>query len=84
MIGLVGDRYITRSLEVYGEFSGAEWALFAQVVKPGMTVVEVGANIGAHSVPLARACFPTGTPPPYSDRTISTAWARTLSAISFR
>lgn len=58
MIGLAGDRYITRSLEVYGEFSAAEWALFAQVVKPGMTVVEVGANIGTHSVPLARACSP--------------------------
>lgn len=58
MIALAGDRYITRSLELYGEFSGAEWALLAQVVKPGMTVVEVGANIGAHSVALARACFP--------------------------
>lgn len=58
MIGLAGDRYITRSLEVYGEFSAGEWALFAQMVKPGMTVVEVGANIGTHSVPLARACFP--------------------------
>jgi FkbM family methyltransferase len=58
MVALAGDRYITRSLEVYGEFSGAEWALLAQMVKPGMTVVEVGANIGTHSVPLARACFP--------------------------
>jgi FkbM family methyltransferase len=58
MLALAGDRYITRSLETYGEFSAGEWDLFAQVVKPGMTVVEVGANIGAHSVALARACFP--------------------------
>lgn len=58
MMALAGDRYITRSLELYGEFSGAEWALLAQIVKPGMTVVEVGANIGAHSVALAKACFP--------------------------
>jgi FkbM family methyltransferase len=58
MLALAGDRYITRSLELYGEFSHGEWELFAQMVKPGMTVVEVGANIGAHSVPLARACFP--------------------------
>jgi FkbM family methyltransferase len=58
MLALAGDRYITRSLELYGEFSKAEWDLFAQIVKPGMTVVEVGANIGAHSVALARACFP--------------------------
>jgi FkbM family methyltransferase len=58
MLALAGDRYITRALEIYGEFSPGEGALFAQVVKPGMTVVEVGANIGAHSVPLARACAP--------------------------
>jgi FkbM family methyltransferase len=58
MMALAGDRYITRCLELYGEFSQGEWDLFAQVVKPGMTVVEVGANIGSHSVPLARACFP--------------------------
>src|SRR5438445_2661229 len=58
MLALAGDRYITRSLELYGEFSQGEWELFAQMVKPGMTVVEVGANIGAHSVALARACLP--------------------------
>jgi FkbM family methyltransferase len=58
MLALAGDRYITGSLELYGEFSYGEWELFAQMVKPGMTVVEVGANIGAHSVALARACFP--------------------------
>jgi len=58
MLALTGDRYITRSLELYGEFSKGEWDLFAQMVKPGMTVVEIGANIGTHSVALARACFP--------------------------
>jgi FkbM family methyltransferase len=58
MLALAGDRYITRSLELYGEFSPGEWQLFAQMVKPGMTVVEAGANIGTHSVALARACFP--------------------------
>jgi FkbM family methyltransferase len=58
MLALAGDRYITRSLELYGEFSGEEWTLFAHMVTPGMTVVEVGANIGCHSVALARACFP--------------------------
>jgi FkbM family methyltransferase len=58
MLALAGDRYITRSLELYGEFSPAEWDLLDQLVKPGMTVVEAGANIGAHSVPLAAKCFP--------------------------
>lgn len=58
MMALATDRFITGSLETYGEFSGAEWQMLAQIVKPGHTVVEVGANIGTHSVPLARACFP--------------------------
>jgi FkbM family methyltransferase len=58
MLALRGDQYVTRSLELYGEFSGLEQRLFEQLVEPGMTVVEVGANIGAHSVPLARSCAP--------------------------
>ena len=52
------DEFITLSLLAYGEFSQSEWDLFAQVVRPGMAVVEVGANIGAHTVPLARLCAP--------------------------
>ena len=58
MLALAGDRYITGSLEAYGEFSPAEWTVLAQLVKPGMTVVEVGANIGTHSTALARRCHP--------------------------
>lgn len=58
MLALPGDQFITRCLEVYGEFSPAEWLLLEQIIKPGMTVVEVGSNIGAHTVPMARACAP--------------------------
>ncbi|HEY8014897.1 MAG TPA: FkbM family methyltransferase [Dongiaceae bacterium] len=58
MVALAGDQYITGSLEAYGEFSAGEWELLDQLVRPGMTVVEAGANIGTHSVPLARKCFP--------------------------
>lgn len=58
MFVLPGDFYVGRSLEVYGEFSEREQELLAQLVKPGSVVVEVGANIGAHTVPLARACAP--------------------------
>ena len=58
MLALPHDRFIGRCLEVYGEFSPGEWDLLAQIIKPGMTVVEVGANIGAHTVPMARACRP--------------------------
>ncbi|HLI67890.1 MAG TPA: FkbM family methyltransferase [Caulobacteraceae bacterium] len=58
MWALTGDAYVTRSLEVYGEYGADEADLFRQVVRPGMTVVEAGANIGTHSVVLARACAP--------------------------
>lgn len=58
MLALPGDRFLTRCLEVYGEFSPGEWKLLEQVIRPGMIVVEVGANIGAHTVAMARACRP--------------------------
>ena len=56
----VHDMYIGRSLDQYGEFSEGEIELFRQFVRPGMVVVEVGANIGAHSVFLAQQVGPTG------------------------
>ena len=49
------DRYIGRSLECYGEFSEGEVTLLRQVLEPGSVMVEAGANIGAHTLPLA-AC----------------------------
>ena len=58
MFALAGDAYITRSMQLYGEYGHDEVDLFRQIVRPGMTVVEAGANIGAHSVMLARACAP--------------------------
>lgn len=54
------DIYIGRSLQLYGEFSYGEALLFEAVVKPGMTVIEVGANIGSHTVPLAQLVGPSG------------------------
>jgi FkbM family methyltransferase len=48
------DHYIGRSIEQYGEFSGLEMKLFGQLCRPGHFVIEVGANIGAHTVGLAR------------------------------
>lgn len=52
------DIYVSRSLAVYGEYVAAEAGVFRQIIKPGMHVVEIGANIGSHSVMLARACAP--------------------------
>lgn len=58
MLALKADFYITRSLEVYGEYCPAEWQMLRQIIRPGMSVVEIGANMGAHSVDMARACAP--------------------------
>ena len=60
MLSNVRDRYIGGSLDRYGEFSEGEVALFRQVLAPGMTVVEAGANTGAHTMALARLVGPNG------------------------
>jgi FkbM family methyltransferase len=52
------DIYVSRSLQLYGEYVAEEAAIFRQILRPGMHVVEIGANIGSHSVMLARACAP--------------------------
>ena len=60
MIYQPNDVYIGRSLDLYGEFSEAEAALFRAAVQPGQTVLDVGANVGAHTLALARLVGPTG------------------------
>jgi FkbM family methyltransferase len=47
------DRYIGRSLDLYGEFSEHEVELFATFLLPGALVVEAGANLGAHTLALS-------------------------------
>jgi FkbM family methyltransferase len=54
------DQFVGRSLLLYGEFSEGEAAFFRQVVHGGDVVVEVGANLGTHTVALARFAGRTG------------------------
>lgn len=54
------DRYVSASLDMYGEYSPEERELLCSLVQPGDVVCQVGANIGALTVPLARAVGPTG------------------------
>lgn len=42
------------SLVAEGKQCGAVLALFASLIPPEATVIEVGANIGMHSIPLSR------------------------------
>lgn len=48
------DAYIGASLRKYGEFSAEETALFRLIVQPGRTVLDIGANIGVHTLNLSR------------------------------
>jgi FkbM family methyltransferase len=49
------DAYIGRSLNTSGTYSEEEILLWQQIVRPGDVVVEVGANIGAHTIWFAKA-----------------------------
>ncbi|MEM0970928.1 MAG: FkbM family methyltransferase, partial [Verrucomicrobiota bacterium] len=54
------DAYIGKSLALYGDFSEGECDVFHQLISSGETLIEVGANIGALTVPLARFVGPKG------------------------
>lgn len=60
MVFNVNDTYIGRSLDVYGEYSEGEVELFRQILKPGSVVIEAGANMGAHTLALARLVTKSG------------------------
>lgn len=54
------DRFIGRSLDLYGEYAELELQLLLRLIKPGDIVIDAGANIGALSVPMARRVAPDG------------------------
>lgn len=54
------DLIVGRCMQLYGEWSEAEVWLYGQIVRPGDTVVEPGANVGTHSVYLSKMVGPDG------------------------
>jgi FkbM family methyltransferase len=54
------DYFIGRSLGVYGEWAQVEIAWLQTLMRPGDTVIDAGANVGTHTVPLAQAVGPGG------------------------
>lgn len=48
------DAIVGRSLEAYGEWCEGEIETILQILEPGDIAIDVGANIGTHTVPMAR------------------------------
>ena len=54
MIYNKNDTYIGSSIREYGEWSQGEIEIIKQLVKPSDVVIELGSNIGSHTVPIAQ------------------------------
>jgi FkbM family methyltransferase len=54
------DLFIGRSMSAYGEWSEGEVSLWRQIVRPGWSVVDVGANVGVFTIPLANIVGASG------------------------
>ena len=48
------DKYIGKSLSEYGEWSEAEVNLLKQLLPNNDNIIEIGSNIGTHTIPLAK------------------------------
>jgi len=60
MMYLRQDMYVGRSFAEYGEYSEGEVDIFRQVLRPGDLALDIGANLGSHTLPLAQFVGPTG------------------------
>lgn len=54
------DKFVGRVLDLYGEYSEGEVEIMRLALRPGDVAVEVGANVGALTVPLANIVGPSG------------------------
>jgi len=57
---LASDQGVGAILAYYGEYAEREIALLKALTQPGDTLIDVGAHIGTHAVPLARHLGPGG------------------------
>lgn len=54
MLSFQGDVVIARSLAMYGEWAEHELSYLRPYIIPGQVVIDVGANIGTHTLPFSK------------------------------
>ena len=54
------DRYLAINLWKFGVLESFELQLIRDLIKPGMQVLDIGANVGFHSLAMARVAGPSG------------------------
>ena len=54
------DVYVGKSLEIYGEWSHGELTAISSLVPKNANIIEVGSNIGSHTVFIAKEICPEG------------------------
>ncbi len=54
------DKYVGKSIEAYGRYQLEELKKFERLVKSGDTVLDIGANIGTHTLWFANKVGPSG------------------------
>jgi FkbM family methyltransferase len=54
MFALPSDNVIGKSLRIYGEWAEHELSILRPFISAGATVVDIGANIGTHTLPFSR------------------------------
>jgi FkbM family methyltransferase len=57
----LNDLFIGRGMDIYGEWCDAELTCLGQVIKTGDTIIDVGANIGTHTVFFSKKVGRGGT-----------------------
>jgi FkbM family methyltransferase len=56
----INDTIVGTSLDKYGEYAEVDFALTDQILRAGDVVIDVGANIGTHSVEFSKLVGDTG------------------------
>ena len=54
------DTFVGKSLDLYGEWGEAELHILRPTIQPRSIVLDIGANIGSHTIPFARWVGPSG------------------------